>query len=429
MNTKKSKELYSKAKEIMPGGVNSPVRAFKSVGTEPLYFEKANGSKIYDVDGNVYIDYIGSWGPMILGHNHPSVVRAIKNAIDNGTSFGASSEIEIKLAELVMELVPSVEMIRMVNSGTEAAMSAIRLARGYTGKDKIIKFEGCYHGHFDSFLIKAGSGVATLGLPDSPGVTKGMAQDTLTAKYNDIESVKDLISQNKGKIAAVIIEPVAGNMGCVKAQKEFLTELREITRYERILLIFDEVMSGFRVSRGGAQELYNIKPDLTCFGKIIGGGLPVGAYGGRKIIMEKVAPSGPVYQAGTLSGNPLAMTAGYETLKLISEDKDFYSKLNKHSDYFYQGIKDNLKDFKLDFKINHCGSMFTLFFTNKEVVDYDSAKLSDTGKFSTYFNKMLSSGVFLPPSQFEACFISSAHTIEDIENTIKANYVSLKSLL
>ena len=308
-------------------------------------------------------------------------------------------------------------------------MSAVRLARGYTSKDKIIKFEGCYHGHFDSFLIKAGSGVATLGLPDSPGVTKGVAEDTLTAKYNDIDSVKDIITQNKGKIAAVIIEPVAGNMGCVKAQKEFLTELREITRYERILLIFDEVMSGFRVLSGGAQQLYNVKPDLTCFGKIIGGGLPVGAYGGRKIIMEKIAPSGPVYQAGTLSGNPLAMTAGYETLKLISEDKEFYSKLNQHSEYLYEGFKDNLKDLKLNFKLNHCGSMFTLFFTGKEVVDYDSAKTSDTEKFAQYFNKMLNNGIFLPPSQFEACFISSAHTIEDIENTIKANYISLKSLV
>jgi glutamate-1-semialdehyde 2,1-aminomutase len=429
MNTGKSKELFSKAKNIMPGGVNSPVRAFKSVGNEPLYIQEAKGSKIYDVDGNEFLDYVGSWGPMILGHNHPDVIEALKCSIEHGTSFGACSEIELKLAELVIKLVPSVEMIRMVNSGTEAAMSAIRLARGYTGKDKIIKFEGCYHGHFDSFLIKAGSGVATLGLPDSPGVTKGIAADTLTAKYNSIDSIKELIIQNKDSIAAIIIEPVAGNMGCVKSQKEFLAELHEITANENILLIFDEVMSGFRVAKGGAQELYGIKPDLTCFGKIIGGGLPVGAFGGKKEIMGKVAPSGPIYQAGTLSGNPLAMTAGYETLKIISEDKEFYDNLNQKSDYLYKGIRDNLKKLNLDLKINHCGSMFTLFFTDRDVKDYDSAKTSDLKKFSVYFNEMLGKGVYLPPSQFEACFVSSAHTIKDIESTIKANYESLRSLL
>ena len=428
MNFKKSKELFTKAKDIIPGGVNSPVRAFKSVGEEPLFIKKASGSKIYDADDNEYIDYIGSWGPMILGHNHPEVVKAIEETLQNGTSFGACSEIEILLAKKVTELVPSVEMIRMVNSGTEAAMSAVRLARGYTGKDKIIKFEGCYHGHFDSFLIKAGSGVATLGLPDSPGVTKGTASDTLTAVYNDIESVKELIDKNKGLIAAIIIEPVAGNMGCVQADKEFLKELREITKYERIVLIFDEVMSGFRVARGGAQELYGIKPDLSCFGKIIGGGLPVGAYGGKREIMLKVAPSGPVYQAGTLSGNPLAMRAGYETLRLISEDREFYTKLNQKAEYLYEGIKENLRDIGLNYQLNSCGSMFTLFFTDKKITDYDSAKKSDTKIFSKYFNSMLQKGIYLPPSQFEACFVSAAHSIDDIKSTIKANYPSLKSL-
>ena len=412
----------------MPGGVNSPVRAFKAVGNEPLFIKKAEGARLYDVDGNTYIDYVGSWGPMILGHNHPAVVEALKKAIDNGVSFGACSEMEVKLAGLITKIVPSVEMVRMVNSGTEAAMSVVRLARGYTKKDKIIKFEGCYHGHYDSFLIKAGSGVATLGLPDSPGVTKGIAADTLTAEYGNIESVKDVIHNNKNSIAAIIIEPVAGNMGCIEPQKEFLNELRELTRYERILLIFDEVMSGFRVAKGGAQELFKIKPDLTCFGKIIGGGLPVGAYGGRKDIMEMVAPSGPVYQAGTLSGNPLAMTAGYETLKIISNDKNFYKNLNKNSDYLYEGLKENINDMKMDCQLNHCGSMFTLFFTDKLVTDYKSALSSDVKKFAEYFGNILKRGIYLPPSQYEANFISAAHTIDDLDKTIKASYLSLKSL-
>ncbi len=415
MNFNKSKQLFSEAKKIMPGGVNSPVRAFKSVGIEPLFISKAKGSKIYDVDGNEFIDYVGSWGPMILGHNHPRVVEALKNAIDSGTSFGASSEIEIKLAKLVCEFVPSVEMVRMVNSGTEAAMSAVRLARGFTGRDKIIKFEGCYHGHFDSFLIKAGSGVATLGLPDSPGVTKGIAADTLTAIYNNIDSVIKLIEENKNQIAAIIIEPAAGNMGCVPAEVNFLNELRKITEAEKIVLIFDEVMSGFRVAKGGAQELFGIKPDLSCFGKVIGGGLPVGAYGGKREIMEMVAPSGPVYQAGTLSGNPLAMTAGYETLSIINEDKDFYNKLNANCEYLYEGIRDAVKG---KYQLNTCNSMFTLFFTNEKVTDYDSAKTSDTQKFSKYFNEMLNAGIYLPPSQFEACFISAVHTKKDLDKTI-----------
>ena len=426
MNTTKSSQLFAEAKKHIPGGVNSPVRAFKSVGRDPLYIQRAKGSKIYDVDGNEFIDYIGSWGPMILGHAFWPVIEAVKAAAEDGTSFGASSEKEIELAKLVKKFVPSIEIVRMVNSGTEATMSAMRLARGFTGREKIIKFEGCYHGHGDSFLSKAGSGVATLGLRDSPGVTKSTAKDTLNAKYNNITSVHDLIEQNKGEIAAVFIEPVAGNMGCVAADKEFLQALRDLCTVEGILLIFDEVMSGFRVARGGAQELYGVTPDLTTFGKIIGGGLPVGAYGGRREIMELIAPAGPVYQAGTLSGNPLAMTAGIETLKAIDADTDFYSKLNESCEYLYNGLRNNLKELDLNYTINTCGSMFTLFFTDHQVTDFDSAKTSDTDAFTRYFNRMLESGVYLPPSQFEACFVSAAHTRDDLDATIKANFNALK---
>jgi len=429
MKNEKSKELFSRAKLSMPGGVNSPVRAFKAVGTEPIYVQKALSSKIYDADGNEFIDYVGSWGPMILGHNYPTVAQALRNAIDNGTSFGACSEIEVKMAELVKQIYPSLELVRMVNSGTEATMSAVRLARGYTGRDKIIKFEGCYHGHFDSFLIKAGSGIATLGLPDSPGVTKSIASDTLTARYNDIASVEELVPQNEGKIAALIIEPVAGNMGCVQANVEFMNYIRKLTLEEGIVLIFDEVMCGFRVARGGAQELYGIKPDLTCLGKIIGGGLPVGAYGGRKEIMQMVAPDGPVYQAGTLSGNPLAMTAGYETLSTILEEPNFYDILGKSSEYLYDGIRENLIKLNLNYALNTCGSMFTLFFTSDIVNNYDDAKKSDLKKFSKYFNGMLERGIYLPPSQFEACFISAAHSKNDLDKTIKANFETLSEII
>ena len=401
----------------MPGGVNSPVRAFRSVGGDPLYISRAKGSKIYDVDGNEFIDYIGSWGPMILGHAHDRVINAIKEAADNSTSFGASSEKEIELARLVKQFVPSVEVVRMVNSGTEATMSAMRLARGFTGRDKIIKFEGCYHGHGDSFLSKAGSGVATLGLPDSPGVTRSTAADTLNAVYNDIASVERLVEENKSQIAAVFIEPVAGNMGCVMADAGVLQALRELCTAEGIMLIFDEVMSGFRVARGGAQELYGIKPDLSTFGKVIGGGLPVGAYGGRRDIMEMIAPSGPVYQAGTLSGNPLAMTAGIETLKVIDEDPDFYNKLDQSGAYLEAGLRSCIEANSVDHIINRCGSMFTLFFTAGPVTDFASAKTSDTDRFASYFRGMLEAGIYLPPSQFEACFISAAHSRQDLDKT------------
>lgn len=425
MNTIKSSKLFAEAQKHMPGGVNSPVRAFKSVGRDPLYIKSAKGAKMTDVDGNEFVDYIGSWGPMIVGHTHPRVIKAIQNVAENGTSFGASSEKEVELAKLIKDFVPSVEIVRMVNSGTEATMSAMRLARGFTKRDKIIKFEGCYHGHGDSFLIKAGSGVATLGLPDSPGVTQSTAKDTLTARFNDIESVYELVESNKDNVAAIFIEAVGGNMGCVPAQKEFLQALRELCDAEKILLIFDEVMTGFRLAKGGAQEIYGIAPDLTTFGKIIGGGLPVGAYGGRGEIMKMIAPSGPVYQAGTLSGNPLAMTAGLETLKIIEETPDFYPQLEEKSAYLENGMKDLLKKANLDYTINRVGSMFTLFFTDADVIDFDTAKLSDTAKFTKYFNSMLENGIYLPPSQFEACFLSIAHSQNDLDTTLKAFEKSL----
>lgn len=412
----------------MPGGVNSPVRAFKSVNLKPVYIKKAKGPYIYDVDGNRYIDYIGSWGPMILGHSHPKVVKSIIETLKNGTSFGASCEQEIMLAKMIKKFFPSIEIVRMVNSGTEATMSAIRLARAYTGCDKIIKFEGCYHGHADSFLIKAGSGVATLALPDSPGVTKSTAEDTLTGTYNDIESVYRLVEQNKERVAAIIVEPVAGNMGCVPANKDFLIKLRNLSSSEKIVLIFDEVMTGFRVAKGGAQELYGTAPDLTTLGKIIGGGLPVGAYGGKKEIMELIAPSGPVYQAGTLSGNPLAMNAGYQTLKIIDSNRKFYKRLNGSSESLYHGIRDILKKLKLNYSLNTTGSMFTLFFTKEPVGNYSDAKKSDTDKFAKFFEAMLKQGIYLPPSQFEACFVSAAHTKQDIDNTINSYFKALRSI-
>ncbi len=426
MNTTKSEKLFAEAQKHLPGGVNSPVRAFKSVGRNPLYIKKAKGAKMTDVDGNEFIDYIGSWGPMILGHAHKKVVKAIKHAANDGTSFGACCEQEVEVARMIKSFVPSIEIVRMVNSGTEATMSAMRLARAFTGRNKIIKFEGCYHGHSDAFLIKAGSGVATLGLPDSPGVTEATAKDTLTAIYNDIESVYKLVEKNKDAVAAIFIEPVAGNMGLVKSDEEFLKQLREVCTAEKILLVFDEVMTGFRLARGGAQELYNIKPDLTTFGKIIGGGLPVGAYGGRREIMKMIAPSGAVYQAGTLSGNPLAMAAGLAALKIINDDENFYKNLEAGSEYLYKGLREAARELKKDVVFNRCGSMFTMFFTNQPVTDFTSAKTSDTKLFARYFNSMLEKGVYLPPSQFEACFVSAAHREKHLDKTIEAHRSALK---
>lgn len=420
MNTSKSDTLFEKAKLLIPGGVNSPVRAFKSVGRNPIFISKAKGSKIWDVDGNEYIDYVGSWGPMLLGHSHPNIIEAIKKTAESGTSFGAPTELEVMMAELITKIMPSIEMVRMVNSGTEATMSAIRLARAYTGKDKIIKFEGCYHGHGDSFLIKAGSGAMTFGVPDSPGIPKSIADYTLTARFNDVASVEELISKNKSEIATLIVEPVVGNMGCIPPRAKFLKQLRELCTQENIVLIFDEVMTGFRVSLGGAQEIYKIKPDLTTLGKIIGGGLPVGAYGGKKEIMQLVSPSGPMYQAGTLSGNPLAMAAGYEMLSIISQDKSVYKILEEQSALLENGMLNVLKKHNLNYRINRVGSMFTLFFTDEEVFDYDSAKTADTKKFALFFNEMLKRGIYLAPSQFEAAFVSAAHTDEDIEKTNRA---------
>lgn len=433
MNINLSEKLFEEAKKYIPGGVNSPVRAFKSVGGTPLFISKGIGSKMIDVDGNEFIDYIGSWGPHLFGHNPNFIKQAILNALENGTSFGAPTELEVKIAKLITELVPSVEMVRMVNSGTEATMSAIRAARGFTGKDKIIKFEGCYHGHGDFFLIKAGSGALTFGVPTSPGVTKGNAADTLIAEYNNIDSVKKLIHENKtadgNQIAAVIVEPVAGNMGTVLPKENFLKELREICSEEKIVLIFDEVMTGFRLSKGGAQEIYGVKPDMTTFGKIIGGGLPVGAYGGKKEIMEMISPSGPIYQAGTLSGNPIAMSAGYAALTYISKHPEIYEQLEKNSAYLENGIKDAIKSSGKNFQLNRIGSMMTLFFTEEPVVDYKSAVKSDTKLYGKYFHEMLNRGIYLPPAQFEAMFVSTAHSKEDLDKTIQANFEALKKIV
>lgn len=421
----RSAELFELAKKFIPGGVNSPVRAFKSVGGTPVYMAKGSGATMSDVDGNTYLDYVGSWGPFILGSMHPRVTAAIENTLRNvGTSFGTPIELEIEIAELLSKIVPSIDMVRMVNSGTEATMSAVRLARGYTGRDKIIKFEGCYHGHGDSFLIKAGSGVLTLGSPDSPGVTKGTANDTLNATYNDIESVKLLVGENKGNVAAIIIEPVAGNTGVIPAKKEFLAALRDLCDKEDIVLIFDEVMSGFRVALGGAQSLYGITPDLTTMGKIIGGGLPVGAFGGKRQIMERIAPLGDVYQAGTLSGNPLALTAGLETLKILIEENP-YPELERKAAFLEAGFRENMQKLGLDYVQNRVGSMACLFFTETPVVDYKSAITADTAKYGRYFHAMLDQGIYLAPSQFEAMFTSFVHTDEDLEKTVKANYNAL----
>ncbi len=427
MKTSRSVQFFKDAQKFIPGGVNSPVRAFKSVGADPLFIERAAGPRIYDVDGNEFIDYVGSWGPMILGHCHPTVVAAIKAAVDNGASFGAPTELEITLAEMVVKAVPSIEMVRMVSSGTEATMSAIRLARGYTGRDKILKFSGCYHGHADALLVKAGSGAATFGVPDSPGVPQDFARLTLTATYNSLASVKTLVAENKGAIACIIVEPVAGNMGTVPPREGFLEGLRAICSEEGIILIFDEVMSGFRVAYGGAQELYGVTPDMTTLGKIIGGGLPVGAFGGKKEIMQILSPAGGVYQAGTLSGNPLAMTAGIETLKLLQAE-GFYKKLDEKSAYLAAGIAQAARDAGYPIYSTRVGSMVCTFFTKGEVHDWETAAACDTKAFAKYFLAMLEAGVYLAPSQFETGFVSAAHTDSDLDRTIAAARAAFKAL-
>jgi glutamate-1-semialdehyde 2,1-aminomutase len=424
MNLKKSHKLFERACELIPGGVNSPVRAFKAVGGNPIFIDRAKGSKIYDIDGNVYIDYVLSWGPLILGHSHPHVVGALRKALGKGTSYGAPTRLEIELAELVLKAYPSIDRVRMVNSGTEATMSAIRLARGFTGRDKIVKFEGCYHGHADCLLVKAGSGAATFGVPDSPGVPRSHAKNTITLPFNDVKALRTVIQNNWKSIACVIIEPVVGNMGCILPRPGFLESL---TEDHGIILIFDEVMTGFRVSYGGAQAYYGIAPDMTCLGKVIGGGLPVGAYGGKKEIMSMVSPEGPVYQAGTLSGNPIAMTAGIETLKIISK-KDIYRKLENIALLLEKGLAEAARAAGMKTKFYRAGSMFCTYFTEADVFDYKTAKAADTVKFSKFFSGMLNRGINVAPSQFEAGFISLAHTNRDVEKTVKAAYESFKEI-
>lgn len=419
MDFKRSVELFLRAQEFIPGGVNSPVRAFASVGGRPIFIRQGKGSRIYDEDGNSYIDYVCSWGPLILGHAHPDVVDAVKSAVENGTTFGAATALEVELAEMIVEAVPSIEMVRLVNSGTEALMSAIRLARGFTGRDKVVKFEGCYHGHSDSLLAKAGSGITTFGLPDSAGVPASLTSDTFVLKYNDLETVEKLASSAGDEIACIVIEPVAGNMGVVQPEEGYLQGLREICNRYGIVLIFDEVITGFRLAYGGAQELYGVNPDLTTLGKIIGGGLPVGAYGGRRDIMECVAPVGPVYQAGTLSGNPLAVSAGIATLKLL-QDKNVYNALFEQANLLRQGLALAATDSGINVQINSVGSMMTVFFTDEPVTDYASAKKADTQRYAKFFHGMLQRGIYLAPSQFEAAFVSLAHSRQDIEDTIKA---------
>ena len=427
MKHQRSEQLFEQAQRLIPSGVNSPVRAFKAVGGLPLFISKAKGSKIWDADGNAYLDYVLSWGPMILGHAHPQVIRAIKSAAEKGTSYGAPTELETRLAGLIQKAFPSMELIRMVSSGTEATMSAIRLARGFTGRDKILKFDGCYHGHADSLLVKAGSGLATFGVPDSPGVPADLAKHTLTAPYNDLSAVRNIFDQHGREIACLIVEPVAGNMGVVPPKEGFLQGLREITQQYDSLLIFDEVITGFRVAFGGAQERYGVIPDLTCLGKIIGGGLPVGAYGGRKEIMERIAPLGPVYQAGTLSGNPLAMTAGIETLKLLSRP-GVYKQLERRSEDLSEGLADAAKKAGVPVFGARVASLMTLFFTSQIVTDYAAAKTSDTKSYAKFFTNMLEEGVYLAPSQFEAAFLSTAHTAADIEKTVKAAYNAFRKM-
>ncbi|MHA7941891.1 glutamate-1-semialdehyde 2,1-aminomutase [Formosa sp. 3Alg 14/1] len=420
MKYTRSSALFANAEHVIPGGVNSPVRAFKAVGGTPLFIKEAKGAYLIDEDGNTFIDYINSWGPMILGHAYEPVVHAIIDKAKLGTSFGAPTEIETEIAALAVSMVPNIDKIRFVNSGTEACMSAVRLARGYTGKEKIIKFAGCYHGHSDSFLIQAGSGAVTFGSPNSPGVTKGTAQDTLLAKYNDIEHVASIIDANPNDIACIILEPVAGNMGCIPPQADFLQKLRALCDAHNILLIFDEVMTGFRLARGGAQELFNVKADIVCFGKVIGGGLPVGAFAGRSEIMDYLAPLGPVYQAGTLSGNPLAMAAGLAMLKALESDSEVFNRLAEKTEYLHKGISKVLNDHKIVHTINRLGSMISVHFSETAVVDFETSAKGNNENFKTFFHGMLEQGVYIAPSAFETWFITDALTYADLDATINA---------
>jgi glutamate-1-semialdehyde 2,1-aminomutase len=422
-----SEQLFNRAQQVIPGGVNSPVRAFRSVGGTPLFIQRGNGSHIWDADGKEYIDYVGSWGPLIFGHRPPEVLQALTEVLDVGTSFGAPTEREVEMAEFITKLIPSVEKVRLVNSGTEATLSAIRLARGFTGRDRILKFDGCYHGHGDSLLVKAGSGVATLGLPDSPGVPATLAELTTVLPFNDPNALMKEFADRGKQIACVIIEPIVGNMGCVPPRGDFLGILRDVTKSSGSLLIFDEVMTGFRVALGGAQEKYRIKPDLTTMGKVIGGGLPVGAYGGRAEVMDRVAPAGPVYQAGTLSGNPLAVAAGLATLRRLQKENP-YARLEALGARLERGLLDAARSAEVPARVNRAGSMLTLFFTDREVFDFESAKRSNTGRFNRFFHSMLDQGIYLPPSQFEAAFISAAHTEGDIDRTIEAASKALNFL-
>ncbi len=418
MEITESKKLFKRAQKVIPGGVNSPVRAFKAVGGSPIFVKSAKGAYLYDENNNRYIDYISSWGPMILGHAHPEVIDAIRNVSLKGTSYGIPTQLEIDIAELATKMVPNIDMIRFVNSGTEACMSAVRLARGFTGKSKIIKFVGCYHGHSDCFLIEAGSGALTFGTPNSPGVTKGTAQDTLTAPFNNLDAVKQLFIENKGEIAAVIIEPVAGNMGCVLPYDGFLKELKNLCKQNDSLLIFDEVMTGFRLAKGGVQELLKVDADIMTFGKVIGGGLPVGAFAARKELMNFLSPNGPVYQAGTLSGNPLAMAAGYSTLSILNNRPEIYQSLEKKTAYLHDGLNEVLSNTEIPFTINRLGSMISLHFTDSKVVDFETSSQGDNDLFKKYFHGMLKRGVYLPPSAFESYFLNDALSYEDIDYTI-----------
>ncbi len=429
MMIEKSKSLFERAQQSIPGGVNSPVRAFKSVGGTPLFMQKAQGAYLYDADGNAYIDYIASWGPMILGHAYGPVVKAIQEKVADSTSFGAPTELEIEMAELIKSMAPNIDLVRMVSSGTEACMSALRLARGYTGKNKFIKFEGCYHGHADAFLVKAGSGLATLNIQTVPGITAGVANDTLTCAYNDLTAVAELVNTHKGQIAAIIIEPVAGNMGCILPEKGFLEGLRKICDEEGMVLIFDEVMTGFRLAAGGAQQLLNIDADLVTYGKVIGGGMPVGAFGGKRAIMEHIAPLGNVYQAGTLSGNPIAMIAGFTMLTELKNNPSIYQELDQKTAYLHEGLSKVLLASGTPFTINRLGSMISVHFTNQIVTNFAGASAANNELFNQYFHAMLKRNVYLPPSAFESWFLNNALSYEDLDKTINATKESLQEIL